>query len=139
MGKTRRVSSLSRSPSGPGRGILPGTLDMLVLRAVAVTPMHGWAIAHWILRESTFELHIDDGSLYPALRRLERSSLILVRWGRSEQNRRAKYYRISAPGKRALRSMLSDWRAFSAAISTTLARSALAAARRSRRRYGRGA
>jgi len=130
MERTRKGSGWSRAP------ILRGTLDMLVLKSVSSTPRHGWAIARWITRASGLELQIDDGSLHPALRRLEERGLLVARWGLSEQNRRARYYRISTAGKRALNSMLSEWAAFSAAISTTLARSALAAARRARTRYG---
>ncbi len=112
---------------------------MLVLRAVSGMPRHGWSISRWILRGSGFEFQIDDGSLYPALRRLEQRGLILSRWGRSEQNRRAKYYRISAAGKRVLKAKLSDWMAFSAAITTTLARSQLEAARRRRMSFDHNA
>jgi PadR family transcriptional regulator, regulatory protein PadR len=111
-----------RAPARVGQGIIPGTLDMLVLKAVSGSARHGEAITQWILERSGFELDVNDGSLYPALRRLERRGQLTSRWGRSELNRRARYYRISAAGRRALSARISDWKAFASAVTASLAR-----------------
>jgi len=123
-------------PARAGQGIIPGTLDMLVLKAVSGRARHGESITRWILERSGFELHVGYGSLYPALRRLERRGQLTSRWGRSDRNRRARYYRISAAGRRALNARISDWKTFAAAVTASLARTGPARSPRRRDRSG---
>lgn len=111
-----------RKPVRDGPRLIPGTLDMLVLKASSGGARHGASIAQWILERSGFDLQVNDGSLYPALRRLQRRRLLLCRWGRSELNRRARYYRISAAGRRALKLQIAEWTAFAGALTSSLAR-----------------
>ena len=85
-----------------GADLLQGTLDMLILKTLALEPMHGYGIAVRIEQVSKDVLRINQGSLYPALRRLERRGWIKAEWGASENNRRARYYRLTAAGRRAL-------------------------------------
>ena len=92
--------------------VLQGTLDLLVLKALTWAPMHGYNILDWLRRATQFELHIEDAALYPALHRMEARGLIESEWGLSENNRRAKYYQLTAAGRRALRSEMSSWRRY---------------------------
>jgi PadR family transcriptional regulator len=91
---------------------LPGTLDLLVLRLLAEAPLHGYAIARRIESLSQDVLRVDQGSLYPALYRLERADLVRSKWGTSESNRRVKVFRITAAGSRRLDRELESWAAF---------------------------
>src|SRR5690242_3608518 len=86
----------------PAIEVLQGTLDLLVLKALSWDAMHGYNILDWLRRASGAELHIEDAALYPALHRLEARGLIDSEWGLSENNRRAKYYRLTTDGRRAL-------------------------------------
>lgn len=97
-----------------------GTLDLLILKTLALEPQHGWAISERIQQVSRDVLHVQQGSLYPALHRLERRGLIKARWGTSENNRRAKYYEMTTAGRRHLEAEASAWQALSAAVSTIL-------------------
>ena len=82
--------------------LVQGTLDLLILRVVALEPLHGWAIAQRIRQMSKGELRVGQGSLYPALHKLEQNGWIEAKWGESENNRRAKYYSLTAAGRRRL-------------------------------------
>jgi PadR family transcriptional regulator PadR len=84
-----------------GSDLFTGTLDILVLRAVALGPLHGYAIGQWIRRQSDQVLAVEEGALYPALHRLERRGLVASVWGRTETGRRARFYGLTAAGRRA--------------------------------------
>ena len=98
-----------RKASGESGEMLQGTLDMLILRTVLLGPAHGHTIAHAIEQTSDEVLQVEHGSLYPALHRLEDRGLIAAFWGTSENNRRAKYYRITPAGKKHLKNERSRW------------------------------
>ena len=97
--------------------LVQGTLDLLILRVIALEPMHGWAIAQRIRQMSNEELRVGQGSLYPALHKLEQQGWIQAEWAPSENNRRAKYYKLTSDGRKALRSETAQWERLSAAIS----------------------
>jgi PadR family transcriptional regulator, regulatory protein PadR len=97
--------------------LLQGTLDMLILRTLLFGPLHGHKIAHYIKHTSEDTLQVDHGSLYPALQRLERRGWVTAEWGTSENNRRAKYYRLTKAGKRRLLDEASKWERLNAAIA----------------------
>jgi transcriptional regulator len=100
--------------------LVQGTLDLLIMRTIATDPLHGWAIAQRIQQLSRDELQVNQGSLYPALQRLERQGWITAEWGASENNRRARFYRLTPSGKRRLEKEQSEWDRLSAAISLVL-------------------
>jgi len=100
--------------------LLQGTLDLLILRTLALDSMHGWGIAQRIQQVSKDALQVGQGSLYPALHRLELSGLISSEWAASDNNRRAKYYSITAAGRKRLKSELADWKRTSQAIALVL-------------------
>src|SRR5207248_2426441 len=100
--------------------LVQGTLDLLILRTIAQEPLHGWAIAQRIQSLSKDVLQVNQGSLYPALQRLERQGWITADWGSSETNRRARFYRLTAPGKRRLATEMKDWSRLSGAIALVL-------------------
>jgi len=104
-------------------GLLPGTLDVLILKALDGEPNHGYAVARWVREETDGHLVIEDGALYTALHRLERRGLLRAEWRRSESNRRAKYYGLTAAGRRALEEQTRAWRRSAAALSRILDRS----------------
>jgi PadR family transcriptional regulator PadR len=97
-----------------------GTLDLLILKTVALEAQHGWAISERLRQTSSASLHIKQGSLYPALHRLERRGWIKARWGTSDNNRRAKYYELTKKGRARLDSETSAWRKLTAAIAQVL-------------------
>ncbi|MGE5243547.1 MAG: PadR family transcriptional regulator [Betaproteobacteria bacterium] len=97
-----------------------GTLDLLILRTLALGPQHGWAVAERVQQMSSDALQIPQGSLYPALHRLERRGWIKARWGASEHNRRAKFYELTRSGHRQLEAETSAWRALIAAVGQVL-------------------
>jgi PadR family transcriptional regulator, regulatory protein PadR len=97
-----------------------GTLDLLILKTVALGPQHGWAISERIQRISSNALHVQQGSLYPALHRLERRGWINARWGVSENNRRAKYYALTRSGHKQLKADAGAWRKLSVAVAQVL-------------------
>ncbi|HEY3937980.1 MAG TPA: PadR family transcriptional regulator [Bryobacteraceae bacterium] len=101
-------------------GLPQGTLDLLILKTVALGPQHGWAISERIQQISSDVLQIQQGSLYPALHRLERRGWIKAKWGVSDNNRRAKYYDLTASGRKQLESEISDWRKLTLAVSQVL-------------------
>jgi PadR family transcriptional regulator, regulatory protein PadR len=98
-----------------------GTLDLLILRTLSLGPQHGWAISERIKQVSRDELHVQQGSLYPALHRLERRGWIVATWGASDNNRRAKYYELTATGRRQLEADSNEWRRLVAAVELVLA------------------
>ena len=100
--------------------LVQGTLDLLIMRTIATESMHGWAIAQRIQFLSKDVLQVNQGSLYPALQRLERQGWITADWGVSENNRRARFYRLTADGRRRLQQERSDWDRLSAAISLVM-------------------
>ena len=97
--------------------LVQGTLDPLILRVIALEPMHGWAVAQRIRQMSNEELRVGQSALYPALHKLEQQGWIEAEWGLSENNRRAKYYRLTRAGRRALKSETAQWERLSTAIS----------------------
>jgi len=97
--------------------LIPGTLEMLVLKSVARGPLHGYAVAEWIHQTSQQLLKVEEGALYPALHRLELRGLLKADWGASENNRRAKFYRITPEGKKRLDGESQRWTKLSAAIA----------------------
>ena len=104
-----------------GRGeLLQGTLDMLVLKALQLQPMHGWGITERIQQWSRNVLQVNQGSLYPALQRLEKDGLITSEWDVSDNNRQARYYRLTAAGRRALSKEVESWKKFAAALEAVL-------------------
>lgn len=100
--------------------LVQGTLDLLIMRTIATEERHGWAIAQRIQQLSNDVLQVNQGSLYPALQRLERQGWITADWGVSETNRRARFYRLTAAGKRRLEQERADWDRLSAAISLVM-------------------
>jgi len=102
--------------------LLQGTLDLLILQTLSPGAMHGWGVAQRIQQVSKDALQIGQGSLYPALYRLEYKGWIKSEWGNSENNRRAKFYRLTAAGRRQLQSELETWDRLSAAIQLVLGR-----------------
>jgi transcriptional regulator len=100
--------------------LLQGTLDLLILRTLLLGPRHGHSIAHLIQQTSGDVLKIDHGSLYPALQRLERRGWISAKWGTSENNRRAKYYRLTADGRKQLVAETTKWERLAEAIARVL-------------------
>jgi PadR family transcriptional regulator PadR len=99
---------------------LRGSLDLLVLKTLSLAPMHGWGISHRIQQISKGALDVNQGSLYPALQRLEKEGLITSEWGTTDNNRRARYYRPTAKGRRALGDELESWRRFAAGLENVL-------------------
>src|SRR5271168_4432008 len=100
--------------------LLPGTLDMLILKAVSLKPLHGYGVLQRIRQISGEALEIPQGSLYPALYRLEHQDLIAAEWGQSDNNRRAKYYTLTAAGRRRLREETAGWSRLATAITAAL-------------------
>src|ERR1700733_199389 len=102
--------------------VLQGTLDLLILKTVALEPMHGWGIAQRIQQVSREMLHIQAGALYPALYRLERKGLIRADWGASDNSRRAKFCSLTKKGRAQLERELADWERLSSAVALILQR-----------------
>lgn len=100
--------------------VLRGTLDLLILKTLTLEPMHGWGISQRIQSHSRGVLDVNQGSLYPALQRLEHRGWIDSSWRTSDNNRRAKYYRLSASGRRALGDETANWRRYVAAVEFIL-------------------
>ena len=100
--------------------LVQGTLDMLILKTLALEPMHGWGIAQRIEQTSGGVFQVNPGSLFPAFRRLEREGWVRAEWRDTENNRRGKYYRLTDAGRRKLRSETRDWESQAAAIARVL-------------------
>ena len=108
----------------PSTDLLPGTLDLLILQTLALEPMHGWGVAQRIQQRSEDVLQVGQGPLYPALHRLEYRGWIRSDWRTSENNRKAKYYRLTPAGKKQLDAEIATWERLSTAIASVLARAA---------------
>jgi transcriptional regulator len=107
--------------------LIRGTFDLLILKTLSWGPMHGLGVLRWIEAVTHQKLLIEEGALYPALHRLEQRGWVSAEWGFSESNRRAKYYRLTAPGRRQLSAELSRWARYTEAVAMVInARGALA-------------
>lgn len=100
--------------------ILRGTLDLLILKAASWGPTHGYGIARWIEQATDDVLRVEEGSLYPALHRLENRGWVAAEWGTSENNRRARYYHLTSKGRARLRLEAATWTRFATAVFTAL-------------------
>jgi len=105
----------------PQAQLLPGTLDLLILKAVSLGPLHGYGVLLRIEQISGGALLVEQGALYPALFRLVRQELLKASWGTSDNNRRAKFYELTAAGRKRLRAETSDWNRLAEAIASALA------------------
>jgi transcriptional regulator len=105
---------------GPSRDLIQGTLDMLVLRTLGRGPLHGYAIAVAIEHRSADELRVEEGALYPALHRLELGGLLKSEWKLSETNRRAKFYQLTAAGRKHLAAEAANWSRLAAAVARVM-------------------
>ena len=105
----------------PDGGLLRGTLDVLILKALSWGPRHGYAVAEWIRTVTDEDILVEDGPLYTALHRLEKQGLLSAEWGFSENNRKAKYYELSRAGRQQLRSEMSSWDRYARAVTKALA------------------
>jgi PadR family transcriptional regulator PadR len=114
------VDHLGEPPMSQQPDLLQGTLDLLVMRTVALEPMHGWGIAQRIRQMSSDVLQVQQGSLYPALHRLEQRGWIAAEWGISDNNRRAKYYRLTKAGRSRLEVERSNWERLATAVAGIL-------------------
>ncbi len=108
------------SQPSPPSPLLPGTLDALILKTLSRGPRHGYAIARWLEEATEDTLHIEEGSLYPALYRMEKRGWIEADWGVSELNRKAKFYRLTATGQSQLEVETAQWERFTRAVSKVL-------------------
>jgi PadR family transcriptional regulator, regulatory protein PadR len=104
----------------PSADVLRGTLDLLILKTLTLEPMHGWGISQRIEQVSKGVLDVTQGSLYPALQRLEQKGWIASEWRASENNRRAKYYRLTTAGRRAVGDETASWRRYVGAVELIL-------------------
>jgi len=104
----------------PAVPVLKGTLDVLVLKALSWAPMHGFGVASWLERSSEGALGIEDSALYQALQRLEERGLLEAEWRISENNRRARYYKLTADGRRQLRAQTTSWLRYAGAVTQIL-------------------
>jgi transcriptional regulator len=104
----------------PQTDALRGSIDLLVLKTLSLVPMHGWGISQRIQQTSKGILEVNQGSLYPALQRLEKTGLITSDWGTTDNNRRARYYTLTAAGRRALEEEQESWKRFAAGLDAVL-------------------
>jgi transcriptional regulator len=109
-----------RRKSDESLELLPGTLEMLILKALSIGSMHGYAVVRRLQQSSAGVLQVEEGSLYPALHRMDRRGWIEAEWGQSELNRRAKFYSLTRAGKRELARQLDSWERLSGAIAQVL-------------------
>jgi PadR family transcriptional regulator, regulatory protein PadR len=116
------LSNIEGNEMPPSTDLLQGTLDLLILQTLVLGPMHGWGVAQRIQQVSNEVLQIGQGSLYPALHRLEYKGWIQADWGNSENNRRAKFYSLTAAGRRQLDAELETWERLSSAIGLVLSK-----------------
>jgi transcriptional regulator len=107
-------------PPRPQTDALRGSLDLLILKTLSLAPMHGWGISQRVQQTSSGVLEVNQGSLYPALQRLEKDGLVTSDWDTTDNNRRARYYRLTATGRRALGAELENWRRFAAGLEAVL-------------------
>ena len=111
---------LLQTVMGKPTDLVQGTVDLLILKTIALEPLHGWAIAQRIRQLSDDILQVQQGSLYPALQRLERQGWITAEWGASENNRRARFYRLTRAGKKRLELEEASWQRLSSGIGLVL-------------------
>lgn len=109
-----------REERDDGGDLIQGTLEMLVLKALLRGPLHGYGVAEWIHDTSQQVLRVEEGALYPALHRLELRGLLKAEWGTSDNNRRAKFYRLTAEGKKRLETESQRWSRLTAAVAFVL-------------------
>ena len=107
-------------PSRPPVDALRGSLDLLILKTLSLSAMHGWGISQRVQQMSSGEFAMNQGSLYPALQRLEQAGVITSEWGVTDHNRQARYYRLTAAGRRALGKEVESWKRFAAALESVL-------------------
>lgn len=107
-------------PPRPQNDALRGSLDLLILKTLSLAPMHGWGISQRVQQISKGVLEVNQGSLYPALQRLEKDGLVTSDWDTTDNNRRARYYRLTASGRRALGVEIENWRRFTAGLEAVL-------------------
>ena len=107
-------------PPRPQTDALRGSLDLLILKTLSLAPMHGWGISQRVQQISKGVLEVNQGSLYPALQRLEKAGLVTSDWDTTDNNRRARYYRLTASGRRELGVELESWRRFAAGLEAVL-------------------
>jgi transcriptional regulator len=112
---------MGKPKTDPKADLLQGTLDLLILRTLALAPMHGWGISQRIQQVSRDVLQVNQGSLYPALARLEVAGWVISEWGVSENNRQAKFYSLTKTGRRQLEDEIENWERLSAAVARVLA------------------
>jgi PadR family transcriptional regulator PadR len=108
-------------PTAPDLELLRGTLDLLILKTLAWGPMHGFAALRWIEQASRDNLQIEEGALYPALHRMEQKKWLDADWGYTDQNRKAKFYRLTPLGRKQLAAELSKWSRYTQAVGFVLA------------------
>jgi PadR family transcriptional regulator PadR len=111
---------MGRRPPQPTGDLLQGTLDVLVLKALTRGPLHGYAVAEFIHHSSNDVLKVEEGALYPALHRLELRGLLAAEWGLSDNNRRAKFYKLTAAGRQHLSAEAGSWARLAAAVTHVL-------------------
>ena len=104
----------------PHTDVLRGSLDLLILKTLSLAPMHGWGVSQRVQQLSGGVLEVNQGSLYPALQRLEKQGLIRSHWGTTDSNRRAHYYRLTATGRRALGQQINSWCRFAEGLRAVL-------------------
>ena len=107
-------------PLRPQTDVLRGSLDLLILKTLSLAPMHGWGINQRVQQISKGVLEVNQGSLYPALQRLEKAGLVTSDWDTTDNNRRARYYRLTATGQRALGDEVENWLRFAAGLEAIL-------------------
>ncbi len=105
----------------PSGDLIQGTLDMLILKALAAGPLHGYGVAEWIHARSHDVLKVDEGALYPALHRLDLRGLLQAEWGASENNRRAKFYKLTTAGRKHLETERDRWSRLASAVGFVMA------------------
>lgn len=110
-----------KTGDGKGGDVLQGTLDLLILKTLSLGSQHGWGISQHLLQVSRETLQVNQGSLYPALQRLERQGWVEAEWGLSENRRRARFYRLTRAGERQLAVETDSWRRFTGAVERVLA------------------
>jgi PadR family transcriptional regulator, regulatory protein PadR len=114
------VTRSDQNPQAPSGDVLRGTLDLLILKALSLAPMHGWGISQRLEQLSEEALRVGQGSLYPALQRMEEKGWVESEWRATDQNRRAKYYELTPTGRRALGEEAENWRRYVAMVDVIL-------------------
>ena len=110
----------SSTPDSSDLDLLKGTVDVMILKALSWRPMHGFGVAKWIRQTTDDVLQLEDSALYPALHRLEHRGLVSAEWGLTENNRRAKFYRLTTKGRHQLRARATSWDRYALAVSKVI-------------------